>query len=286
MEEAVANREFADVGNDGFPRHASGHATEIVTGRDTQGRIFRLVGEESPDVEVSFEFLPGSRLVLERRPPCGGLLFDVVERVLLHGVEVGPGDCDLQHRLVVEQAGLTGRARVLVAFSKHPARRLVVAGERLVRVGRDAVRHDRGVENADETVAELDVGIEERQRFPGFHCLDPKRGSAELHRKGVSVDAMYAVTDHVPQSVLAGRLVRGVGSGVDPRHLCGHAARCREEKVSRTAGRVDNAEIEDGFAGILWMAVYGIGEHGVEGRLHQFVHERRRGVVRPGQLTF
>ena len=250
-----------------------------------RSRILRLVGEERAYEEISFEFFPGSRVLVERGVPRGGLAFDVVERVLRHRVEIGPNDCDLQYRLVVEQAGLTGGARVLVAFSKCLARRLVVASERLVGVGRDAVDHDCGVEYADEAVTELDVGIKECQRFSGLHRLDPQCSSAKLHCEGVSVDPMHTVTDDIAQGVLTRRFVRGVRSGVDPRHLCGHAPRRGEKKVSRAAGGVNDAEIEDGLARVFGMTGYRIGEHRVEGRLHEFMDEGWRGVVRPGELS-
>ena len=288
MKEAVALGQRAHVGRDFGTYCRPVRETLEVVGRGDPRHCVRDFGrKESTDEEIGSEPLPGSCVVVECGLPGRGLAEDVVECVFRHRIEIGAGDSDLQHRFVVEQGRLAGGSvYVLVAFPERLGCRLVIAGERLVCVGRNTVRHDCGIEYADEAVTELDVGIEESQGFAGFYSLDPKCGSAEFHREGVAVDPMHTVPDYIAQCVLTRRFVRGIRSGVDPCHLSGHAPRCGKEKVPRAAGGVNDAEIEDGLAGILGMAGYRIGKHRVEGRLHQFVNEGRRRVVRPGQLSF
>ena len=96
---------------------------------------------------------------------------------------------------------------------------LVVAGERLVGVVRDAFFQNLEVEHADQAVAELDVVVEEGERAAGVVALDPERHLAEVDRERVTVDRVEAVADHVADRG-ALRLGRGLRlAGAHPRQL-------------------------------------------------------------------
>ena len=246
-------------------------------------RVASLRREPRPHEQIGAERLPGSGLVGQRGFPGKALTLHVLQGVLRHGVEIDVGDCNLQHGIFVEQPVLVGSTGTL---SERRANRLVVARQRLVGVGWNAVRHDCRIENADEAVALDDMGIEKREGLAGFDGFHPQCRLAQLDGERIAVDAVDAVLHYLAQRVLPGGFVRGLGAGLDAGDFVREAASRRQQEMSRTAGRIDDSQGQNGGARVFRAGGHRLDDNRIESGLDEFAHKRWRRVVGAGQLAF
>ena len=151
----------------------------------------------------------------------------VLERIQLAS---GAGDADLSGGEILEpnRPTLWPSRSCRLRSLQVAGDLLVVAGERLVGVVRDALLQHVEVEDADQAVAELDVVVEEGERAAGVVALDPERHLAEVDRERVAVDGVDAVADHVADRA------RGAPRAWAPARRCGPApAPCRSAAPRR-----------------------------------------------------
>ena len=165
------------------------------------------------------------------------------------------------------------------------AHSLVVARKRLVCGGRDPIAEDLRIEDADQAVAQCDVGIEERERLARLDGLDPERGLAEFDREWIPVNAVDAVPDDFAERVSASSLVIPVVVGFDARDLGGEPPRRGQEEMARSAGRIDDAHAENRGGRVFGVLADRPLDDGVERGPYEFAHEARRRVVGATQLS-
>ena len=179
----------------------------------------------------------GERLLL------GG---DLLERVLGHGGDGARGIEQARGRADLGEHAVLGLAVALAAVELRPGLRgvLVVAGERLVGLVRDAVLQHGVVEHADQAVAAADAGVEEGERLARLQRLDPERHLAQLDRERVAIDAVDAVRDDLAQRALELDLGRRAGAP-ELGDAGGRAARGAEQEVAGAAGGIDDRELQD-----------------------------------------
>ena len=122
-------------------------------------------------------------------------------------------------------------ARLPVALFQAGANGFVVAGQGLVGVAGDAASHELRIEDADQAVAVLNVGVEEGQRLARLDGFDPEGCLAEFDRKLILVDAVDAVLNDLAQGMLAGALVGTIAIRLDADDFGGHATGRGQEKV-------------------------------------------------------
>ena len=286
VEEPVSARQFRSPLLDARTLcHSNLEAIEVFSVGNVGFRPLRFGREVCSDEQIGAQILSLSGVVHARGVPSGGLAFDIGDRVLRHGIDVGRGNRYFDQAVFVEQAAQHGIANLAVPLLYCTAGGFVIARQVLVSLSGDTGCDHLGIEQTNQTIAELDVSVEEGKRLPGLDGLDPERGLAQLHRERVPVHAMDTVLHDLAQSVLPHGLVGGVHPSLDAGDLGCHAA-CRcQKKVSRAARRVEHLEIKDGFAGIGWAANNRLGEDGLKRRLNELVHQRRRRVVGPSQLS-
>ena len=263
-------------------RQVTGQPVQVLgVGNGLQGcpRLWRKVRAHE---QVGAQRFPGARRVLSARLPCGALALDLIERVLRHCVEIEARHGHLQNGVPVEQAVLIGLA---VAFLEIPAHRLVVAGQRLVGIAGNAVRHDLRIEYAHQAVALEDVGVEEGERFAGLHRLHPERRLAKLDGKRIAVHPVDAMLHYLAQRMLPRGLVGGVGVRLDAGDFTRETAGRRQQEVPRSTGRIDDPQVQNGAARILRAGGQGLRDDRIERGPNQLAHQGRRRVVGAGQLA-
>ena len=286
MEETVSARQFPGPLLDPRTlRYSDPEAIEVFGMRNPSFCPSCLGTEVRSNKQIGAQLFSHSGLALAHHVPSGGLAFSVGERFLRHGVDFGGGIRYFDHAGFVEQAAHHDIANLAVPFLDCPAGGPLIPCQILVRLSGYAACDHLGIEQTHQTVAVLDVSVEEGQWLAGLDGLDPERGLAQLHREWVPVDPMDTMLHDLAQRVLSNGLVGGVHPGLDAGDLGGHAA-CRcQQKVSGATCRVEHLEIEDGFAGIFWASRDRLGEDGFKRRLDEFFHQGRRRVVRPGELS-
>ncbi len=131
-----------------------------------------------------------------------------------------------------------------LSFAQPFAACLVVAGQRLVGLVRDAVLQHGVVEHADQAVAAADAGVQEGQRLAGLQRLDPERHLAQLDRERVAIDAIDAARDDLAQRMLELDL-GGRAGAAQLGDAGGRAARGAEQEMAGAAGGIDDRELQD-----------------------------------------
>ena len=139
---------------------------------------------------------------------------------------------------------------------------------------------------AEEAVAALDVGVEERERLAGLEGLEPEADLAQLDGHRVEVDGVDAVGDDVAQG-----MADGGGGGLalaraDRRQALGEPVGGGDEEVPGARGRVDDRELEDRPLGASRSLPRDrLVDDRVEGGVEQAVDQARRRVVGAGRLA-
>ena len=227
-----------------------------------------------------------SQLPACRRASAVSLGGDLLEGVLGHlvnfprGIEQARGRADLGQHAVPRLAV----ALAAVEFCPGSGGVLVVAGERLVGLVRDAVLQHVVVEDADQAVAAADAGVEEGERLAGLEGLDPERHLAELDRERVAIDAMDAAGDDLAERVLELDL-GGCAGAAELGDAGGGAAGGAEQEVAGAAGGVEDRQAQDRGDRVRGVARLGGVQDRVEGGIQQELHERFGGVVGAGLLA-
>ena len=195
-------------------------------------------------------------------------------------IEQAPGRADLGEHAVL------GLAVALAAVKLRPGLGgvLVVAGERLVGLVRDAVLQHGVVEDPDQAVAAADAGIEEGERLARLECLDPECNLAELDRERVAIDAVDAAGHDLAERVLKLDL-GGRAGAAELGDAGGRPARGAEQEVAGAAGGIENRQAQDGGDGVRGVARFGRVQDRVEGGIQEELHERFGGVVGAGLLA-
>ena len=136
--------------------------------------LARLLREIRPDKEVGTKLLTCTGFIQTYSFPGDTFALYVIERLLRHTAQVGGSHSNLCQATLIEQVSLHGVNYPTVALLEVPADGFVITGQRLVGLARNALCHDLGIEDADQTIALQDVRIEEGQRFAWLHCFDPE----------------------------------------------------------------------------------------------------------------
>ncbi|CAB4881826.1 unannotated protein [freshwater metagenome] len=194
--------------------------------------------------------------------------------------EVGIGGMEATGREELALVGLLALGPVALLQARGP--RLVVAGEGDERGIGQTLLEQPG-RHSEQGIADLDMGIEERQRPALLHRLEPQAHLRELGCHRVEVDAVDAPGDDIVQCfVHVGRSrVELAGS-----HRCEPARdppRRRDEKVPGAAGRVADGHGEQRLLGVLLLLR--LVEKRVEGLVEHEVDEARGRVVGAGCLA-
>ena len=135
VEEAVPVGKFPGLlCNSPALRNTDFEAIEVF-GKGSPGAASLVFGREvCSDEEIGAQLFSYSCLVPARSVPSGGFAFDVVERILRHGIDVGGGKRHFEHTVFVEQAAQHGVARLAVSLLERSADGFVVARQVLERL--------------------------------------------------------------------------------------------------------------------------------------------------------
>ncbi len=294
VEEAVALRQFAgQAARLGGRRLAAPQPAQRAVGgrgraarpgqRPEEGRRPQVSRQPPPLERVGLgQFGKGARPLLG----VGHALFGHLHQPLL-APRQDVADAGELLFLWPEEIELAG-ALLLVAPAQLGGRRLVVAGDGLERVvGQLGGRLQ--VEDAHQTVARLDVGVQKAERLARLQRLHPQRHLAQLHRRLVQVHPVETAPRH-----FARRRAQFIGrwllvARARPRQVVRQSSRRGDEKMARTAGRVDDLDGEDRlFLGRLFASrpTQPMGDDRLQRALQQTVDELRRRVVAAGGLAF
>jgi hypothetical protein len=160
--------------------------------------------------------------------------------------------------------------------------------DRAVRLVGNALRR-QVARGADERVAAADVVVEETERQPGGVPFDPQRQFAQVDRQRVEIDAEDAAPDHVAHGVAELRRRRLIIAGADARQFTPQAPGGGEQKMSRSARRVADADGEQrrfARSGVASGGRQALRQHRFQRAGDQFLHQFRAGVVTAGRLAF
>ncbi|CAM5320813.1 hypothetical protein SCANM63S_00615 [Streptomyces canarius] len=229
-----------------------------------------------------------------------GLVLDVLHLLRRCGRDVRrlPGDRrvgDVQRVLLREQGVL---ARVVPQRRQPPLPLARVAGlqvpdglglvalQDLERLVRQTTREELG-RRAEQSVAVLDVRVEEGEWAARLHGLDPQGDLGEFHGHRVEVDAVHAAGDDLAQGVTHGLGGRLRIVGLDLREPAGDAAGRRDQEVAAAASRVTHGQGEQRRPALVLRRARADGplDDRVEGRVQEAVDERRGRVVGAGGLA-
>ena len=282
VKEAVPPRELAHVPDDAGPRRLAGRrAQDVRANRHDLAPGAGLRREEGAGEQVGAKLFPGAGCASLRGLPRLFLAFHLPERPFGHLVQRGGGARRVVRRRVVQQAELP---RLAVRLPEIGARGLLVPGQRLVRAGGNPFVQHRRIEDADQTVSRPDVRVEEGERLAGLDRLHPQRRLAEFHRERIPVDAVNAAPDNLAQRSPAVPFLGRVRAGLDAGNLRREPPGGGEQEVARTAGRVEDLQVEQRRTRILGPFLLRPLDDRNERRLHQFVDQARRRVVGAGQF--
>src|SRR6266852_5199733 len=120
----------------------------------------------------------------------------------------------------------------LVSLGEPLGSFLIIATQRFVGIVGNALFQCLQVEDAEQAVAALDIGVKRAKRFPRFYSFDPEGYFCEFNGHWISVDAMNAIARDVAHR---GGII-GCVVVAKLRHPRRHAPRGAQEKVTRAAG--------------------------------------------------
>ena len=187
--------------------------------------------------------------VRRRQQPRVGRLFgrDLFRPVAGHRVQRRQPDAEFV-RVDREQFPLP---RLIAPLERRPvhrgqtlARLLVVAGQGLERVRRNARVELFQIGDAQQSVAAHQVMVQERERPPRLETLQPERDLRQFHGHGVEVRAVDARRDHIAQRMPVVLRLDHARVGPHLRQFLGDPPRGGQQEMPRTAGRVDHRERE------------------------------------------
>ena len=130
-----------------------------------------------------------------------------------------------------------------------------------------------------------DTGIQEGEGLSWVYRLDPEGHLAEFDGKGVAVDTVNAVSNHLAQDLLPLVFVRRSVPGFQDGYLGCQASCGGQQEVTGTAGGVDDLQLEQGRDGIGRIAGNGLLDDGIQCGTDELVHQRGGRVVGTGQLA-
>ena len=271
VEKAVSGGELSHIRFHPFvDLLALGQEAQVAVGGHEVSGGLGFCGEEGGGVEVLFD-AHGLKLSLQLLPGLG------FGPHILDGLFGHLGDAPDRFEVVAQiDSQPFGVGSVL--FGQRFADLFVVAAEGFVGFVGDALFEQFAVIEPHQGVAALDLAIQKPQRFAGLQGFEPEGGFAQLHGQGVEVHTVDAVAYYLPQGV-AILLLGGLATfGEIWGEVFGDLAGCREQKVARSAGRVDDAKAQQRRHGIVGCGQT-LFDDGDEGGADELLHQIVRGVI-------
>lgn len=160
-----------------------------------------------------------------------------------------------------------------------------VAAEGFEGVGGNAVGELFEIQDAEKSVSDLEVVVEEGKRLAGLVGFDPEGGAGEFNGHGVAVHAVDTVGDDIAEGVAVGFAGNGVPLGPEFGKSFSDAPGGTQKEVSGAAGGVDHLEVEEGLLGLRGVVAEGLGDDRIESGVEEVLDEGVGGVVGAGQPT-